>query len=235
MTVFEYKTIDETARRPVIGLIVLQSDQTIEPEFRKHFLPEQYDFFVSRIPSGLEVTKETLAQMAGDLTQSAKLFPRGMKFDCVGYGCTSGTSVIGVDKIATLTRQGCETSQVTEPVSGLIAACKRHGVRKLAFLSPYIESVSDRLRGVLADNGIETPVFGTFNEAEEAKVAQIDGESIYNAAISLGKTDEVDAIFLSCTNLKTIDIADKIRKETGKPVFSSNSVLADHMKELAEV
>ena len=75
MTVFEYKTIDETARRPVIGLIVLQSDQTIEPEFRKHFLPDQYDFFVSRIPSGLEVTKETLAQMAGDLTQSAKLFP----------------------------------------------------------------------------------------------------------------------------------------------------------------
>ena len=167
MTQFPYELVEDT--RLILGLIALQADETIETDFRR-LLPKDVNFLVSRVASGTEVTSESLAEMEQHLTRSAELFPRGLAFDAVGYGCTSGTAQIGPQKIADLVRSGVNTSAVTEPVSALIDACKCLGIQRLGFLSPYIESVSENLRDTLKFNGVETPVFGTFAEPEEAKV-----------------------------------------------------------------
>lgn len=218
--------------RPTLGLVVLQSDETIEPDFRR-LLPPEAAFYVSRVPNDSEVSSETLGAMAAHLPASAGLFPRGLRFDAVGYGCTSGTSVIGPARIAELVREGATADHVSEPVSALVAACEAIGVRRLAFLSPYVEEVSDRLRGVLAERGIETPVFGSFNVSDDSKVVRISGQSIIDAATRLGASEEVEAVFLSCTNLRTLDVIAPIAAALGKPVLSSNQVLAAHLCRLA--
>ena len=46
-----------------MGLIVLQVDETIEGEFREAFRASKSQIFVTRIPSGLEVTPQTLTSM----------------------------------------------------------------------------------------------------------------------------------------------------------------------------
>jgi len=46
---------------------------------------------------------------------------------------------------------------------------------------------------------------------------------------------EVDAIFLSCTNLRTLDVIAPIEERIGKPVLSSNLVLSWHMCRLAQI
>jgi len=235
MTSFDYELRDETNRLPTIGLVVLQSDETLEGELRPALPPTSSEVFISRVPSAPDVTRETLAQMADHIEASASLFPRAARFDVVGYGCTSGTSVIGATRVAEMVKAGCETMHVTEPVSALIHACRQRGVARLAFLSPYIESVSEGLRLTLAEAGVETPVFGSFNEGEEAKVARIDPTSTVRAAIALAKSGNVDAVFLSCTNLKTHGILGEIEASTGLPAFSSNSVLAAHLKVLAKL
>lgn len=234
MSDFSYKLIPQESRKPTIGLIVLQSDETVEPEVHQWLPPSEYDVFVSRVPSGEEVTEETLGAMAGHVTHSAKLFPRASEFDAVAYCCTSGTSVIGASKIEELVKAGCRTSSVTNPLTALVHACQKRGIRKLAFLSPYIESVSAHLRSVVADHGIESPVFGTFNEGEEAKVAWIDEASIISAATTLANEGNVDGVFLSCTNLKTISVLDKLERDLGMPVLSSNFVTAEHLRDLAK-
>ena len=53
---------DENIPSPM-GLIVLQVDETIEGEFREAFGTSKNQIFVTRIPSGLEVTAETLTSM----------------------------------------------------------------------------------------------------------------------------------------------------------------------------
>jgi len=217
-----------------LGLIVLQADETIEQDFRR-LLPADAKLYVSRVPSGLEVTRETLSQMENHIPISAGLFPDAVDFDAIGYGCTSGTSVIGCDRVHVLVRAGARTKSVTEPVSALIAACSELGVRRLAFLSPYLESVSDGLCNLLRESGLEIPVFGSFNVAEEAKVARISTGSVIEAALALVDQVEVDAIFLSCTNLRTLDVIAPIEERIGKPVLSSNLVLSWHMCRLAQI
>jgi len=223
---FAYTLTGPIGGRATLGLIALQADETIEHDFRRLLPVDDVALYVSRVPSGLEVTGDTLAAMSQDLPSAAALFPRSVAFDVVGYGCTSGTSVIGTGRVAALVHHGCKTRQVTEPLSALVAACGHLGVSKLAFLSPYIASVSSSLRDALADAGIECPKFGSFDEAEEARVARIDPQSIAAAAIELGGAQDAEAVFLSCTNLRTLDVLSQIEAELGKPVLSSNQVLA---------
>ena len=233
MTSFDYTLIPEDDRKPTIGLIVLQSDETVEPELHQWLPPTHYDVLVSRVPSGEEVTEETLAAMAGHIQRSAELFPKSASFASVAYCCTSGTSVIGAEKVAELVASGCRTKSVTNPLSALVAACNKREIGRLAFLSPYVEAVSSRLRNVLAQEGIESPVFGSFEEGEEAKVAWIDQDSIIQAASHLAGSGNADGIFLSCTNLKTVNLLEALQEKLGIPVLSSNFVLAEHLKEQA--
>lgn len=226
MTTFPY-TLSEISN-PRLGLIVLQTDETIELDMQR-LLPEDADLYVTRVPSGLQVTTETLGEMENHIADAAALLPTAQTFSSVGYGCTSGSSVIGPARVAELVRQGTQTQAVTEPVSALIAACQALGVKRLAFLSPYIEEVSATLRGVLADNGVTSPVFGSFDEAEEARVVRIPGDAVIHAATALCAGQQVDALFLSCTNLRTLDVIPEIEARTGLPVLSSNQVLAWHM------
>tara|TARA_R110002073_G_scaffold35082_1_gene103141 strand:- start:431 stop:1147 length:717 start_codon:yes stop_codon:yes gene_type:complete len=232
---FAYTLDGPIGTRATLGLVVLQTDETIEHDFRRLFAAPDISLYITRVPSGLDVTTDTLATMSAVLPAAAKLLPTALTYDVVGYGCTSGTAVIGPDKIAEQVKVGCATAQVTEPLSALVAICQDRGISRIGFLSPYIESVSQTLRSALNARGVETPVFGSFDEGEETKVAKISQQSLYDAAMALGASDAVQAVFMSCTNLRTLDVIPRIEKALGKPVFSSNQVLAWHMARLAGI
>ena len=130
---------------------------------------------------------------------------------------------------------GAPTGFVSEPLSSLILACKALEVRRLGVVSPYVEQVSARLREAIERAGISVAAFGSFNEASEARVARISRRSIEEAARTLCGSAQPDAVFLSCTNLRTLDVIGEIEAKIGKPVLSSNTVLAWHMCKLAGV
>ena len=234
MTVFPYD--QEPLSGPPMGLIVLQTDERIEADFAR-LIPPGVRLHITRVPSAPDVTPESLATMEAHIAATASLLPGAVDFDVIGYGCTSGTAQIGAARVHDLVQQGTgnRTGMVSDPLTALIAACADLGLRRLAFLSPYVESVSDRLRGCLRAQGIETPVFGSFDEAEESRVVRIAPRSIADAARELARQGGVDAIFLSCTNLNTLEVIDPVQKATGLPVLSSNLVLAWHMCRQASV
>ena len=229
MSFFSYKL--EENYNPSMGLVVLQADQRIELDARQQFDPK-VNLHISRIPSAETVSTDTLKQMEKDLPIAVSLLPNAVDFDVVGYGCTSGTSVIGAKNIAKIVKDSCKTKHVTEPVSALIAACRHLGIERIGFLSPYVEAVSTGLRETLFLSGVETPIFGSFNEEIEERVVKISTVSISDAAVELGRQD-VDAIFLSCTNLNTLPVIKSIEEKIRKPVLSSNQVLAWHMSQLS--
>ncbi len=230
MSIYPYHSV---AAGPSLGLVVLQVDETIEADMRQ--LLGDAQVYVSRVPSGAQVTRETLAEMAAHLGRAAALLPPAADLAVVAYGCTSGAAQIGPEQVARLVRQGRPVAAVTDPVTALIAACAHLGLRRLALLSPYVAAVSDHLRNVLGAQGIDTPVFGTFAEAEEARVARIAPDAVLDAATDLCADADVDGVFVSCTNLRTLPVIDRLEAAVGLPVLSSNLVLAWHMAQLAAV
>ncbi len=234
MTTFPYTLGTSVGTRARLGLVVLQSDETLEYDLRQIIPTKDIAVFTTRVVSAPDVTTDTLAQMERDLPSAVALFPP-VEFDVVAYGCTSGSSIIGPQRVADLVSAGCKTKVVTNPVDALIAACDHLGITSLSFLSPYVETVSRHLRGTLTQAGIDTTSFGGFDEAKEANVARIDGPSVVRAAVELFERAPRDAIFMSCTNLQTLSVIPEIEQRCGVPVLSSNLCLIWHMLKLADV
>ena len=233
MSTLPYTLDDNPSEKPPLGLIVLQTDETIEPEFARYFADHPAPLYVTRIPSGQEVTRDMLSNIQTDLPATADLLPKARPYPVVGFGCTSASSLIGSDKVEELVQRTCDVAAVTNPLRAATACAADLGISKFALLSPYIEEVNEPLRAAFAGNGISTEVFGTFGESDEPKVVRISVASVVAAASDLGSDPDVEGVFLSCTNLRTYEAIPQIKERIGKPVLSSNQSLAWHMKRLA--
>ncbi len=232
MSALPYTLVDRMP--PQLGLVALQSDETIERDLRQ-LLPDSIELLVTRIPSAEDVTPKTLAAMEPELANAVSLLPRAAQFTALGYGCTSGTAQIGEERIAELVHSGCHTRAVTQPISALVAACAALSVRRLAIVSPYVAAVSERLIAELNSRGLHISAFGSFEEGQEAQVVRIAPDAVRSGAIAVAEMAECDAIFLSCTNLRTLDLIEDVEAATGLPVLSSNLVLAWDMMRHAGV
>jgi maleate isomerase len=227
------KPANTKLQRTTLGLVVLKADETVEADFRR-LLPEgDLALHVTRVESGDDLTLETIGAMGDRLAGAAALFPGNTQFDCVGYACTSATSVLGIDDVHAMIASGCNTRAVSEPASALLDACRTLGISRLAFVSPYVAEVSAALRATLEAHGLAIARFGAFEEQSEAAVARIGRVDIIDAACILAGQGGCDAIFLSCTNLRTLDVIATIEDATGLPVLASNPLLAWHMMRLA--
>lgn len=232
---YHYSLSGPIGHRATLGLIALQTDETLEHDLRRMLPIDGVALYTSRVPVAEQITGETLIEMEQTIPTSAALLPKALTYDVVAYGCTSGSSVIGSERVVELVKLGAQATNVTNPVTALSAACAHLSVSKLAFLSPYVEEVSQSLRTTLQNLDIESPVFGSFDEPFDQRVARIDAQSVINAALDLGRDPNTDAVFMSCTNLQTLDVIDQIETEISKPVLSSNQVLAWHMAQLSGI
>jgi maleate isomerase len=147
-----------------LGLVVLATDETMEPELASVFSPSLVPVYHTRIHFEEEVTPETLGRMEKDLPASVELLSNNVLFGAIGYGCTSGATVIGPDRIAALVQSVHVDVPVTNPITAVIAACNALDVRKIGFLTPYVANVSNMMRRLLEDNGFEIANFLSFEE-----------------------------------------------------------------------
>ena len=218
---------------PRLGLIVLQVDETVEQDFRRLFTPDRAKLHVSRIPSGAELTPDTIAGMEAALRAAAGLLPSGL--DVVGYACTSGTTLIGAGRVRNLVTGAAQGRAVTDPLSAALVRCHALRLGRVGIVSPYIASVAEPIRAAFEGAGIAVPATLSFGEEVEARVARIAPASIADAVRAVARRAALDGVFISCTNLRTLDILDPLSRELGLPVLGSNTCLAWHMAKLGRM
>ncbi|WP_298836821.1 aspartate/glutamate racemase family protein [uncultured Roseobacter sp.] len=233
MECFPYQLSVPAETAATLGLIVLKTDETIEQDFRRLFRTPETSLFVTRIPSGADVTPETLCAMRQALPDAANLLPGAAEFDVIGYCCTSGATLIGPETVAQLVHEHARVRTVTNPLTAALAACKAVAAQSVSIVSPYIAPVATPIREAFERGGLTVPATLSFGEEEEERVARIDPGSIHAAALEVASRAPCDAVFLSCTNLRTLDIIHDLEDRLGLPVLSSNQVLAWHMAKSA--
>jgi maleate isomerase len=216
-----------------LGMIVLSTDETIENEARSIMAGRDVSLLHARIPAQPDVTPQSLAMMAQDMPQTAALLPQGMK--AIAYACTSGATIIGPEKVQALVREHHPGVPVSNPISAVIAALGALNARRIGFVSPYVASVNAPMRAYLAQNDIETLAETSFAQKDDWTVARITEASTRAAILEIGKSNRVDAVFVSCTNLRTFGVIDSVEAELGVPVISSNLALIWHLLKLGQV
>lgn len=188
---------------------------------------------ITRIPCDPEVTEHTLAQMEHDLPASVQLLP-DVPFDVIGYGCTSGATVIGSSRIRALIRAACDTPNVSDPIASVIEAVHFLKVQSLGMVTPYIEPVSAAMRAHLQTANVRVVALESFDIIHDPDVARVTAGSIKDAAIQVGRAN-CDGVFVSCTNLAGLSVIAEIEDAIGKPVLTSNQALAWSMCRSADL
>lgn len=222
--------------RARIGLVALSIDQTIEHEWR--LILGDLDgvaFYVTRLRCAPVITPDSLRAMAGEIAPAVDLLAPLPDNAVIAFGCTSATMVLGEAEVAARVGASRPRARVTTPIGAAFAAFRALGARRLAVLTPYRDDVNQRVRAYVEGAGFEVPAFATFLEEEDDRAARITEGSIRDAAIGLGRRDDVDTIFVSCTSLRVAGIVAEVEAATGKPVTSSNHAMAWHALRLAGI
>jgi len=227
-------TLDKTIQ-PTLGLIVLQADETIEHDFRRMFTPNACKLHITRVPSAPVHTHASIAAMATDLPAAARLMPNAAIFASVAYACTSGTAHIGAVRVHDLIKDATGAATATDPMTATHAALRAVDAKKVAVVSPYTSDIAAPLTEGLEAAGMALTSVATFDEAVEANVVRISANSLIAAAEHVALQAPTDAVFLSCTNLQTLDIIAPLEARLGVPVISSNLALGWHMARLSGV
>ena len=108
-----------------------------------------------RSPRDANQDGKRVASCCGMLSLSAE-------FDVIGYGCTSGATIIGPDRVAATVRKVRPAAKVTDPITAVMAACDAMKVSRLGFVTPYVEQVSAAMRALLEGKGYKIAGFGSF-------------------------------------------------------------------------
>jgi maleate isomerase len=189
----------------------------------------------SRIPMVSEVEVDTLAQMKTDLPAAVRLFPPAVSYDVIGYGCTSASVVLGTDKVREVIQGTIPDAAVTDPLSALIAAAKTLSLHRVGVVTPYLPEITARLREKLDESGVEVTHIASFEEKDDRVVARITEASIAAAAESVARQADCQAIIVSCTNLRCLDVIPELETALNLPVLTSNQALAWHMLRLSGI
>lgn len=230
----DFETDDGFGSRSRIGLIVLETDQTIEAELRQVRLPG-VDWYHSRIPNEAEVTPATLSAMQARIPAAAGLLPPEFGFDAIGYACTSAATLIGESLVTEGIRSVHPGVACTNPISAAVAAFSVLGVRRIAVVTPYSAEVTAPVVDQFARAGLGVSAVGSFLETSDLVVGRITEGSVGAAVSQVAAVDECDAVFVSCTSLRTFGIVGRLENELGKPVVSSNLALTWRLLRLGGV
>ena len=228
-----YQLDEGIGYRARIGLIVLATDQTIEYEFRRMLALPGVALYESRLANAPTITPETLRAMEHDIPRATALLLPDQPLDVVAYACTSGAMVIGDDKVRAGIWQVRPDVAWTTPMLAAFAAFRALAARRICLIAPYVDAINRAMRGAVREAGFEVPVMGSWNLADDAKVARIAPSTIRQAVLELGRSDAVDTVFVACTSLRVADDVEALEQELGKPVTSSNHALAWHCLRLA--
>jgi maleate isomerase len=208
-----------------VGLIVLATDHTSEPDFRRTVASERVGVYVARIPYANPTTPENLRKMQPALTEGAALILPGEQLDAICYSCTSASVVIGDAEIEAAIRAAKPgVAVVTPPMAGF-RGLKALGARTISILTPYTVETSRPMAAYFAAKGFEIASFTCLGFEDDREMARIAPATLVDLARETTHVD-ADALFVSCTALRAALAVSGMEQATGRPVVTSNQATA---------
>jgi len=206
-----------------IGVVVPSSNTTAEPEFQRALSGES-TVHAARMPLE-DVTADALDAMADDAERAASLLSHA-SVDGLVYACTTGSLLHGSGFDAQLESRLSAAADAPAVATALsvVRALDALDVHRLAVATPYAEELNELEREYLIENGFEVVhldgrriVENTAIGALSATDAEQQGRSV------LSDAPDADALFLSCTNYRSIPALSSLEAEFDVPVVSSNA------------
>jgi maleate isomerase len=200
-----------------LGVIVPSFNTTMEYEFWR-MAPPGISIHSSRI-AHTEDTDEAFLHMVQVAPEAAQLLAHA-KVKAILFACTAASFVRpGIDQEVIRNIEAATQTPTTTTATAIKEALDQLGVKAVSIASPYPQELNDLLAKYLQSFGfkivsqkglnVECPAF-------------LPPSHAYQVAKDVNRK-ETEAIVISCTNFRSLEVVEQLEKELGKPVISSNT------------
>ena len=209
--------------RAKIGYVLLATEQTVQDDVIK-LRPPGVGIHFTRAAIQDSITSESLAAQADLLADcAANLLPDG-SLDVVCYACTSGSLVIGEERVFAELKRGAPAAEATSLITGVIRALRALQARRIVVATPYLDEVNQREVDYLEQAGFEVISMCGLNLEKDSDMVRVTPAYIAEFALAQDHAD-ADAIFVSCGALRTLEVIGNIETRAGKPAVCSNQAM----------
>ena len=226
-----FLTPDDYRSPKRVGLIVPSTNTVMEPDLYRN-LPNNVTVHTARMLLEGSVTIETEELMLDVYLPECARQVGTLRPDVVVFGCTSAGALRGPAYEQELAEELARaTGAPTITIMGaVVEELRRLEFNSVAVLTPYSQEINDTIKDSLETSGFSVPhlagmdVRGAFNIA-----AVTPAEIIAYVQEQLAGVDS-DCLFVSCANLRSVEVLSELRKAAGRPVVTSNQAVLECVK-----
>ncbi len=221
----ERPALDPRPLEKRVGLIILATDHTTEPDYRRMVAGERIGVYVARVAYANPTTPENLRKMQPALTEAAALILPDETLDAICYSCTSASVVIGDAEIEAAVQAAKPGVSVVTPPMAAMRGLETLGARTISVLTPYTVETSRPMADYFIRHGFNIASFTCLGFDDDREMARIAPAALVELARQ-AMHPEADALFVSCTALRSALAAVAIEEAIGRPVVTSNQATA---------
>jgi arylmalonate decarboxylase len=209
--------------RAKIGIILPSTNTVVEPEFNL-MAPCGVSIHGNRILLLGKATQESYNKMADETLRAASELATA-EVDVIAWACTSGSIVVPASKIEGMITENATDIPAISTINSVIKALEAVGAKTIALGTPYVLFVNEAEVKFLENAGYKVAAWyglelGVTQE-ERRGIGRVPPESLFRLASYIDRP-EVDTIFISCTNLASVEMISSIEEALGKRVITSN-------------
>ncbi len=221
----QFRTPEKSKRpygwRARIGLIVPSPNTVAETEFWR-MAPEGVTIHTTRMLLRADEVDDPLTDMEQFLPRVIEEL-RGLEVDVVAYGCTASALKTPHEKTRDEIAGELDLPTVTT-MGSVLNAFQAFGVKSVAVGSPYTDAINRAERRYFENQGlIVTADEGLmlFEAQRRGRHMNLVPEDAVEELAQSIDSPQAEAIFLSCSDMATLDSIDRLEGKLGKPVISS--------------
>jgi maleate cis-trans isomerase len=216
--------VDRDFRR--IGLLIPSSNTVQEPEFWGA-LPKGITLHVTRMRLSQVEASSTLRIVEEIEIESAKLADAGVDVILLAATAPSSRKGIGYDQELIERIRSASNKPATTAATALLEALRTLGAKQIVLGAPWSEDVNRTVATFIEENGFKVLAQDTLGLVRNLEIGLLDPQAAYDVGLRVNRP-EADAVMLACGNWSTFSIIDRLERNLGKPVLTTNQVSLWH-------
>jgi maleate isomerase len=219
-----------------IGLVFIHSSVVMENEMWAMAAPG-VSIHTSRLRIGKINVHDIGAMMDSPAFETSVRLLAECPIDVLLFGGTSASFLHGNAWDERVTAQMASWAPGITPVTTATAcraALAHLGIGAVSLATPYIDEVHTRCAAWLETNGHPVMAQRNLGILEDRALAEVPLEEIFDLCVSVDHP-KAEAIFISCTNFRSIAVIAALEERLGKPVISAVQASMWHALRLIKV
>lgn len=219
-----------------VGLIVPSPNTVMEPDLLRN-LPPQVTLHTTRMLVEGRLTIEAEQLLLDEYMSKAAKEISTLRPDVVIFGCTSAEALRGSKGAESLSQElsratGAPTVTVMDAVAEEL---RRLNVKRVAVLTPYSPEVNETIQASLENMGYDVVHIDGLNTSDVFGFAEVTPEEIVEYAREQMEGVEADCLFISCANLRAVEVLDTLTDVVGIPVVTSIQAVIEEVKRVLKI